>query len=68
MEKKELIDMILQTPTDRQVRIINDYFYGDKLLKEIGEDIGLAECTVSTLLKRGLESCRGVAQGMKGLK
>ena len=51
VDNKDLLEVLLKYPTKKQLNIINSYYFEGKLLKEIGEELNMKECTVSGKLK-----------------
>ena len=58
LENKELIELILKTPSERQLKAIELYYFGEMQMKEAGGEMGISECSVSNNIKRGIGSCR----------
>jgi len=58
LENKELIELILKAPSKKQLESIRLYYFENMYLKEAGELLGIAECTVHNNITKGIKNCR----------
>ena len=58
LENKELLELILKSPSKSQLKAINLYYLENLTMKEAGERLGVAECSISNSIKKGIEGCK----------
>ena len=58
LENKELIDILLEELTEKQLKSISLYYLKGKTFKEAAEVMGNKECSSFRLVKKGLNRCR----------
>ena len=58
LENRELIELILQAPSPRQIEVIKLYYLGDMSLKEVGNVLGITESSAHNNITRGMINCR----------
>ena len=66
VDDKDFLDDILNKAglSNTEWAIIQGYFYDEKLLKDIGNEVGIKECTVCNNKKSALKKCREVVLEM----
>ena len=58
LENKELIDILLEELTEKQLRSISLYYFEEKTYKETSEVMNNKECSSFKLVKKGLNRCK----------
>jgi RNA polymerase sigma factor (sigma-70 family) len=58
LENKELVKLILRTPSKSQLNTMHLYYFEGLTMKETGEKLGITESSVSNSIKSGIGSCR----------
>jgi RNA polymerase sigma factor (sigma-70 family) len=55
MIDKEQVEYILSCLPKREVEVLRTYYFGEKNLRETGEELGITECRVSAIRKSALQ-------------
>ncbi len=60
LENKELIELLLSTTTTRNATAMVHYYLEEHNMKEAAALMGIKECTMSSVLKKGRKRCKEV--------